>query len=57
MAIIFGQESVGLADDILNRFEDKQITIPMDDSSRSINLANAVGIVMYEYLRQNSINK
>ncbi len=55
--IIFGPESVGLPDDILNRFEDKQITIPMDDSSRSINLANAVGIVMYEYLRQNSINK
>ena len=55
--IVFGPESVGLPEEILNNYKDKQITIPMDTQSRSINLANAVGIVMYEYLRQNSINK
>ena len=55
--IVFGTESVGLPEEILNKYKDKQITIPMDSQSRSINLANAVGIVMYEYLRQNSINK
>ena len=55
--IVFGPESVGLPEEILKNYKDKQITIPMDTQSRSINLANAVGIVMYEYLRQNSINK
>ena len=50
--LIFGPESVGLPDDILN--ENKNIlTIPMTSDSRSINLANAVSIVAYEYLRQN----
>ena len=55
--IVFGTESVGLPEEILNKYKNRQITIPMDSQSRSINLANAVGIVMYEYLRQNSINK
>ena len=32
---------------------DNTITIPMNSNSRSINLANAVSIVAYEYLRQN----
>ncbi len=50
--LIFGPESVGLPHDILN--ENKNIlTIPMTSDSRSINLANAVSIVAYEYLRQN----
>jgi len=50
--LIFGPESVGLPDNILN--ENKNIlTIPMTSDSRSINLANAVSIVSYEYLRQN----
>ncbi len=50
--LVFGPESVGLPDDILE--ESKNIiTIPMTSDSRSINLANAVSIVAYEYLRQN----
>ena len=50
--LIFGPESVGLPDDILNE-ENNTLTIPMTSDSRSINLANAVSIVAYEYLRQN----
>ena len=50
--LVFGPESVGLPDDILK--ESKNIIkIPMTSDSRSINLANAVSIVAYEYLRQN----
>ena len=50
--LVFGPESVGLPDDILE--ESKNILkIPMTSDSRSINLANAVSIVAYEYLRQN----
>ena len=50
--IIFGSESVGVSDAIIKEFKNNTIKIPMDTESRSINLANAVGIVSYEYLRQ-----
>jgi len=50
--LIFGPESVGLPDEILNGNKNI-LTIPMTSDSRSINLANAVSIVAYEYLRQN----
>jgi len=50
--LVFGPESVGLPKEILKE-SDKTITIPMSSESRSINLANAVSIVTYEYLRQN----
>ncbi len=50
--LVFGPESVGLPQDILNE-SNNTITIPMTEDSRSINLANAVSIVAYEYLRQN----
>ena len=48
--LIFGPESVGLPEDLILKY--KTITIPMKDNSRSINLANSVGIVAFEYLRQ-----
>ena len=50
--LVFGPESVGLPKEIL-KDSDNTITIPMNSDSRSINLANAVSIVAYEYLRQN----
>ncbi len=52
--LVFGPESVGLPQDII--LEQKYLlTIPMDDNSRSINLANSVAIVGYEYLRQKNV--
>jgi len=50
--IIFGSESVGVPDVMIEEFKEQTIKIPMDSESRSINLANAVGIISYEYLRQ-----
>ena len=50
--LVFGPESVGLPKEILKE-SDNTITIPMNSETRSINLANAVSIVAYEYLRQN----
>jgi len=50
--LIFGPESVGLPDEILDG-KNNILTIPMTSETRSINLANAVSIVAYEYLRQN----
>ena len=49
---VFGPESIGLPKDILEN-SNNTLTIPMNSVSRSINLANAVSIVSYEYLRQN----
>ena len=49
--LVFGPESVGLPKDILEE-NGNTLTIPMNSESRSINLANAVSIVAYEYLRQ-----
>ncbi len=49
---VFGPESIGLPKYILEN-TNNTLTIPMNSDSRSINLANAVSIVAYEYLRQN----
>ncbi len=50
---IFGSESKGLPNSITHKFQSStKIFIPMALGSRSINLANAVSIVIYEALRQ-----
>ena len=52
-AFVFGPETRGLPDPVLNNFEPgHRLCIPMTVSSRSINLANAVSIVTYEGWRQ-----
>ena len=51
--IVFGKETKGLPDDILNENWDKTIKIPMkEDIKRSLNLANSVNIILFEALRQ-----
>ena len=50
---VFGSESKGLPNSVTNKFQSStKIFIPMALGSRSINLANAVSIVIYEALRQ-----
>ena len=50
---LFGPETKGLPMDILdNHPEERKLRIPMRISQRSLNLANAVSIVVYECLRQ-----
>lgn len=49
---VFGPESVGLDDDILERYPDCQYRIPINDKVRSLNLANACAVVTYEGMRQ-----
>jgi tRNA (cytidine/uridine-2'-O-)-methyltransferase len=51
-ALVFGKESVGLPDDLVARFADRVLGIPTLGAVRSLNLANAVGIALYEALRQ-----
>ncbi len=50
--LVFGPESRGLPESLLNQFPTQCIQIPMSDKIRSINLSNSVAIVMYEALRQ-----
>ena len=51
--LLFGGESHGLPDEVLGRHAGRVLTIPMPGTGvRSLNLATAVGIVLYEALRQ-----
>ena len=53
MFLVFGKESVGLSKDIIEKHQDKLYKIPLHSQHvRSLNLANAVGIIVYEGLRQ-----
>jgi len=54
---IFGSETKGLSENILNENKDSTISIPMNGLTRSINLSTAVGIVLYEGLRQVTVEK
>ena len=49
---VFGPESRGLPESILNANSENALTIPMSKNIRSINLANSVAIVLYEAWRQ-----
>lgn len=51
--IMFGRESAGIPEEILVEHEKTCIRIPMLPAIRSLNLSNAVSIVLYEALRQN----
>lgn len=50
---VFGPETRGLPEDVLARFPPQQrIRLPMHEASRSLNLSNAVAVVLYEAWRQ-----
>jgi len=52
-ALLFGRESHGLPAEVVARYGERALCIPMPAGKiRSLNLANAVGIVLYEALRQ-----
>lgn len=51
-SLVFGPETRGLPPEILSLDPDRNIRIPMFDKARSLNLANSVGIILYEALRQ-----
>ena len=50
--IVFGSETSGLSEDILKKYSDFTISIPMTGPMRSLNLSNAVSVVAYELIRQ-----
>ena len=52
-AFLFGPETRGLPAELLRQYDDeRRIRLPMLPDSRSLNLSNAVAVVVYEALRQ-----
>lgn len=50
--LLFGKETKGLAPEILQKYPDRQIRLPMQADARSLNLSNSVAVIAYEVLRQ-----
>ena len=51
--LVFGPETRGLPDDVLAECPaERRLRIPMRPASRSLNLSNAVSVVVYEAWRQ-----
>jgi tRNA (cytidine/uridine-2'-O-)-methyltransferase len=49
---VFGRETTGLPNDLLEENLDKCLRIPQTDKIRSLNLSNTAAILVYEALRQ-----
>ncbi|MCI8587597.1 MAG: tRNA (uridine(34)/cytosine(34)/5-carboxymethylaminomethyluridine(34)-2'-O)-methyltransferase TrmL [Clostridia bacterium] len=50
--LLFGKETKGLPEEILKKYINNTIRIPMKKDLRSLNLSNSVAILAYEALRQ-----
>ena len=51
---MFGPETRGLDERLLEANKESCLTIPMAEGQRSLNLSNSVAIVVYEAIRQTS---
>ena len=54
--LVFGSETAGLPDEIIEKYQENCVRIPMRSNIRSLNLANSVAIVLYEALRQTNFS-
>lgn len=50
--LVFGPETRGLPEDIIQKYGETAVRIPMRDTLRSLNLSNSVAVAVYEVLRQ-----
>lgn len=50
--LVFGKETTGLPDHILENYPGTRVRLPMRPGLRSLNLSNAVAAIAYEALRQ-----
>ncbi len=51
--LVFGCETRGLPESLLEKVYDRCVRIPMVPEARSLNLSNSVAIVLYEALKNN----
>lgn len=55
--LLFGSETAGLPPEIRDAYPaDRRIRIPMQESSRSLNLSNSVAVITYEAWRQHGFS-
>jgi tRNA (cytidine/uridine-2'-O-)-methyltransferase len=56
VVLVFGRETDGLPAELLERFHDRLVAMPMlSPRVRSLNLSTSVGIAVYEVLRQRRV--
>jgi tRNA (cytidine/uridine-2'-O-)-methyltransferase len=51
--LFFGSETAGLPVEVLEKYPEQCMTIPMTKEGRSLNLAISTGIILYEAIKQN----
>jgi tRNA (cytidine/uridine-2'-O-)-methyltransferase len=51
MFLVFGSETLGLPDAVIERFPGRTYHIPITGEIRCLNLSTAVGIALYESMR------
>lgn len=49
--LVFGSETSGLPPELMEKYADRCITIPMIEGARCLNLATSVGIALYSSLK------
>ncbi len=49
----FGREDAGLPEELLEKYKEYCVNIPMTNDARSLNIANSVSILVYDGIRQN----
>jgi len=54
--LVFGNEDLGMPERILEKHPERSYRIPMGGGARSLNLATAVGIVLYDTLKKHGYN-
>jgi tRNA (cytidine/uridine-2'-O-)-methyltransferase len=50
--MVFGKETAGLPGELLERYKERLVTLPMVEGERSLNVATAVCAAVYEGMRQ-----
>lgn len=52
VSLLFGRETSGLPEEIMERYRSRCIRIPMKPRARSLNLSSSVAIILYDVLRR-----
>ncbi len=52
VALMFGRETSGLPEELMERYRDRCLRIPMKPRARSLNLASSASIILYDALRR-----
>ncbi|MCF7851915.1 MAG: tRNA (cytidine(34)-2'-O)-methyltransferase [Simkaniaceae bacterium] len=54
VCLVFGNETSGLPESIMEKYHSQLVKLPMQNDVRCLNLSNAVAIASYEVLRQHN---